>query len=253
VEHKAEDSTGLKIYKDKVMYGVAFLGGPLAAGYIIAQNFKAFGKMSNYRTTWFITILATLGIFSSIILLPNSIKIPSYTIPLIYTAVAFGLMRFYQGKQIDDHISKGGQTHNVWRAALVGLLGLAITLAVFAPVAIALMPKGNYVVYYQPFRAMTHEISYNAEHIDDDEIKYLGEQLTQINYFDSTYVMYLYVDKENDALKISIPFVDPAWDDPEAIKYFQNIHTQLKESYSRKNFIEVLMCDTVLNVHRRLK
>ena len=86
-----------------------------------------------------------------------------------------------------------------------------------------------------------------------EEIKFLGEQLLQINYFDSTYVMYLYVDKENDALKISVPFVDPEWDDPEAIKYFENIHTQLKTAYLRKNFIEVLMCDTVLNVHRRLK
>jgi len=235
------------------MFGAALLGGPLTAGYIIAQNFKALGNQYKYSITWLITLMFTIGLFIAIVLAPDSLKIPIYLIPIIYSVLAFAIMKLYQGKTIKQHMASGGQTHSLNRIYLVGFVGLIISLAIFLPLTFALMPKANFVVYYQPFNKINHEISYNAQHIDEDEIIFLGEQLKQINYFDSTDVMYLYVDKINDALKISIPFVDPAWEDPEAIKYFENIHTRLKESYSSNNYIEMLMCDTVLNVHRRLK
>ena len=36
-----------KVYTEKNMWLVAFLGGPLSAGYIIAENFKTFIKSPN--------------------------------------------------------------------------------------------------------------------------------------------------------------------------------------------------------------
>ena len=49
-----------KIYKDPALLLGAFFGGPLAAGYMIAGNFKAFGRPDKAKKTWLFTILATI-------------------------------------------------------------------------------------------------------------------------------------------------------------------------------------------------
>ncbi|HLM58786.1 MAG TPA: hypothetical protein VK422_21965 [Pyrinomonadaceae bacterium] len=40
------------IYSDKFIWVGCGLGGPLVAGYIIAQNFEAFGKRESAVVTW---------------------------------------------------------------------------------------------------------------------------------------------------------------------------------------------------------
>jgi len=41
-----------KVYRDKTIYVGTFLGGPLVAGYLIAQNFKTFNEQDNIKKTW---------------------------------------------------------------------------------------------------------------------------------------------------------------------------------------------------------
>ncbi|MGB3453203.1 MAG: hypothetical protein WBA59_05210 [Moheibacter sp.] len=52
-----------KIYKDKAIWVGTFLGGPLVAGYYIAENFKAFNDSKKAKKTWFFAILSTIAIF----------------------------------------------------------------------------------------------------------------------------------------------------------------------------------------------
>ncbi|MCW3084387.1 MAG: hypothetical protein JWP12_1753 [Bacteroidetes bacterium] len=125
----------VKLYKDKWMYAAAFVGGPLAAGYIIAENFKLLNEREKYKRTWLITILVAVLIFGGIFLIPDSVHIPGYMIPIAYSYTAFGLMKHYQGKQIEEHENNGGKTYSGWRSFLIGLIALAITLAVLFPIA----------------------------------------------------------------------------------------------------------------------
>jgi riboflavin synthase alpha subunit len=57
-----------KIYTEKAIRVGTFLGGPLVAGYFMAENFKVFGDSEKAKKTWIITILATLSIFALIFL-----------------------------------------------------------------------------------------------------------------------------------------------------------------------------------------
>jgi hypothetical protein len=242
-----------KIYKDKFVYGVAYIGGPLAAGYIIAENFKAFGDIDKYKKTWIITIISSIIIFGGVFLIPDSVKIPNFIIPLFYTIIAYWLMRFYQGKQIDEHIANGGATYSPWRAGLVGLIGIVITLVLAFSAAFLLIPDEKIEVYLQPYHSVNHELNYNPNRIERAEIKALGEQLVQVNYLDSIYKMYLYIDKEGKSIKISIPFISDVWNDPNTVAYYKEMQSRLKTSYKQKNTIEFLMCDTLLNIKKEIK
>ncbi len=134
----------IKLYKDKSMYAVAFFGGPLAAGYIIAENFKALNDRERYKKTWFITIAVCVFIFGGIFMIPDSVNVPNYIIPIIYSYLAFYLIRHYQGKQIDEHISNGGKTYSGWRSALIGLIALVITIVVlFSIIFLVLLTQGR--------------------------------------------------------------------------------------------------------------
>ena len=121
---------GFKLYKDRAIFVGTFVGGPLVAGYLAAENFKQLGQQGKVKMAWIIAIIATLIIFGGIFLIPDIEKVPRYIIPLIYTAIAQFLVHKYQGAAIKDHIEHGGQTYSVWRAVWIGLVGLVILLAI---------------------------------------------------------------------------------------------------------------------------
>jgi len=119
-----------KLYKDRAIYIGTFLGGPLVAGYLAAENFKQLGQQDKAKSAWTIAIIATIVIFGGIFLIPNIEKMPRFVIPLIYTGIAQYLVQKYQGAAVKEHIEKGGQTYSIWRAVLIGLIGLVILLAI---------------------------------------------------------------------------------------------------------------------------
>jgi hypothetical protein len=119
-----------RIYKDRAIWVATYLGGPLVAGYLIAENFKAFNETDKVRKTWIYTIIGTIIIFGGIFSIPNHIfeSIPKYFIPLIYTAIAHVFVKHYQGKNISAFIALGGKPFGWWRAIVVSLVGFVITL-----------------------------------------------------------------------------------------------------------------------------
>jgi low affinity Fe/Cu permease len=246
-----KNTPDFKIHKENVVYGATFFGGPLAAGYIIAENFKAFGDKKKYTTTLLITTVFTIVLFSIIFLIPAIQNIPHILIPIAYTSLAYALVKHYQGKQIDEHITKGGKIYSVWRSVLIAVISLITTIAIIFSVAFLQVTQEKNEVLIQPFHSINHELNYNPNHITKEEIKLIGEELAKINFLDSTYKMYLYLDKEEEIVKLSIPFSGPAWNDTATTDYYNNLETILKTSYQKN--IEVQMCDTLLNVKKTFK
>lgn len=132
---------GFKLYKDRSIATGTFLGGPLVAGYLTAENFKKLGQTEKVTRTWLISIMATIIIFGGIFLVPDIDKVPNYIIPLIYTAITQWLVQKFQGAAIKSHIESGGQTYSVWRAVWIGLVGLVILIAIIFVIIVLI----NYV------------------------------------------------------------------------------------------------------------
>jgi hypothetical protein len=120
-----------KIYSINAIWIGTFLGGPLSAGYLIAENFKALGQMNKVGPTWMIAIAFTAIIFGTIFWIPAIEEIPQQIIPLTYTAIAYALAARFQGERIKRFTLESGKVFSMWRAVGISLLWCVITFAPF--------------------------------------------------------------------------------------------------------------------------
>ncbi|HMG66704.1 MAG TPA: hypothetical protein VK588_03425 [Chitinophagaceae bacterium] len=127
-----------KLYTENSIRVATFLGGPLVAGYLIADNYRQLGEIKKVQTTWLVTIPATILIFVIAFYLPE--KTPPFLIPIGYTLITFYIAQNLQGAKIKAHVAAGGQTWSMGRAVLVGFAGLAI-IAGFVFAAILLLDR----------------------------------------------------------------------------------------------------------------
>lgn len=134
------DRPSQKIYTDKAIYVATFLGGPLIAGYLIAENFKAFDEGKQATRTWVYAILASVVIFGIIFMIPDSINIPNYLFPVLYTLVASLVVKRFQGGQIAAHIDAGGETFGWGRTILVSIIGAVLTVVILIGLSLLFFP-----------------------------------------------------------------------------------------------------------------
>lgn len=118
-----------KFYKSNYIWPATYLGGPLVAGYLIAENFKALNEPDKAKVTWLFTVIGTIIIFGGIFIIPEDINVPNYLIPLVYSGIAGSIAHFTQGEGLKEFASKGGESYTAWRALAVSLIGLLLTLS----------------------------------------------------------------------------------------------------------------------------
>ncbi len=128
-ENQIENTTkNIKLYSSKAISGATFLGGPLAAGYLISENFKALNKPDDGKKSLIIGIVTTIILFGGIFMLPEKMidKIPRQLIPLIYTGIIWGIVEWTQGDVLKAHKENNNTFFSGWRAAGIGLISLLI-------------------------------------------------------------------------------------------------------------------------------
>lgn len=126
-----------KIYSDSAVTLGTFLGGPLAAGYMMAANFKAFNEPEKVKATWsyafFCYILIFVLFFSSF-----GFEIPPYLVPLTYVLLAYFFVKRFQKNNIDAHVDAAGELFNWWKVVRIILLCFFITIVVMIIVVLFL-------------------------------------------------------------------------------------------------------------------
>jgi len=241
-----------KIYKDRAVWLGAFLGGPLAAGYIIAENFKAFNQPNKANKTWIYTIIATIVIFGGIFSIPDRVKIPNQIIPLIYTAIAYYLVQHFQGANITAHINAGGQLHSWWRILSVGIVGLAIILiAVFF--IVFLTDKVAATDTTKAYGVMKHEIAFDQNNITESEVDKIADGFTKTTFFDEAITKYVYATKVNNNFELSISVVDGIANDSQALQPFLDLRTDLQTLFPNNKIIFKLVVDNLDNVVKTIE
>ena len=129
-EHLFDVVPKYKLYNETAVRVGVFFGGPIVAGYLIAENFKLLGLSEKQKSTWIYAIIATIVIIGGSFIVPGSERFPKFIIPLAYAWIASFLVQYYQGKNIKSHVESGGQLYSVGRAILIGLMGTIITVAI---------------------------------------------------------------------------------------------------------------------------
>ena len=247
-----------KIYTEKNMFLVAFLGGPLSAGYIIAENFKTFNETRKAQITWGISIVVTILIFGSLLALPETIveNIPKQIIPLIYTAIASAIIYHYQKTKIEDHLAEGGKKYGWGRAICVGVIGLIITLLFIAITAFLAgdLSHKNPDLTSKTYGKIRHEIYYNKDNISENEIDQIAYGLTETTFFDNVFQKSVYVEKVNSDYEITISVVKSAINNNEALSHFIQLKNDLQNYFPNNKIVINLTLDyDTGNVAKRIE
>lgn len=123
--NKAYKITGIKL--------AALLGGPLAAGYLISENFKSLDKPDLAKSSLYISILVLFGFIFFMFAIPEKVvnAIPSILFPVIFALVSQVIVDKYQSHDLKEFWENGGLKHSNWRAA-----GMALILAIISFVII---------------------------------------------------------------------------------------------------------------------
>lgn len=127
-----------KLYTPKQISIGTFFGGPIAAGYFIAHNFKALEQPRAAKLTWILCLSFFLLLIVLTLFVPIVERIPDYVFVISYTILASSTARKYFDTILVEHKAKGGYLFSAWNVFLVVLLILIIFVAlVFGLIALA--------------------------------------------------------------------------------------------------------------------
>lgn len=257
MEQLSNNQKQRKIFTEKNMWLVAFLGGPLSAGYIIAENFKTFNDPQKVKITWSITIAVTILIFGFIIAFPETIidKMPKQLIPLIYTAIAAAIIRYYQKTKITEHLAEGGEEHSWGRSMCVGLIGLVVTLLLVAITAFIAgdLAGGNPNLTSKTYGKLRHEILYDKTNVLESEIDQIAYGLTEITFFDEAVPKGVVVEKVNNTYEVTVLIIESAVNNNEALSHFIQLRDELQNYFPNNKIVVKLSVDYYDNVVKRLE
>ena len=219
-----------KVYKSSAFWVGTFIGGPLAAGYFFAKNFKVFGEDEKIKPTWIFALLISVLVLLIAILIPEDVEIPNQLIPLAYTGAAFGLFYHFQEAKAKTHLDQGGAHYswgNVLGVSIISFMILVIPIAIYVFTADAIDQANTVTKVYGI--EVKHEIDYDKTNISESEIDILADGFITTGFFDRSVEKYIYIEKEENTNTyiIKIPVIEGLENDPEGIQYFKELREQM--------------------------
>jgi len=243
-----------KIFKDKAFWVGIFLGGPLVAGYLFSENFKTFGQPEKVKPTWILSILATIAILGGIFLIPKNINIPNQLIPIVYTAIAYGLFHKIQSERATQHINSGGLIHNWGRVIGVSVIGLLITILLVFAIAYTYDTVEQANITTKTYGAtVKHEIDFDKSNITEKEVDMIADGFIETGFFDLSVAKYVYVVKNGNKYELYISVIKGIENDPIALQPFIELRSQMDEYIPNKKIEIKLVVDYIENVVKTLK
>lgn len=241
-----------KIFKDKAIWVGTFIGGPLVAGYFLAENFKVFGEQDKVKKTWIYAILTTLVVFAIAFAIPEDVNIPNQLIPLVYTGIAYFIITHFQGDSIKEHLNAGGPWHNWWRIIGVALIGLLVTTLPFLIFFLASSASGQFGTDIKTYGIKQHEITFNKQNITENEVDQLADALTKTTFFDQAVTKYVYVEKDNEGYTLYLSVIDGVYNDPRILSPFIKLKEDMQSLFPDRKITVKLVVDYLDNVVKTL-
>lgn len=127
---KENTTKDLKFYSQKAIGIATFIGGPLAAGYLVRENYLNLNKPNEGKKSLLIGIISTVLLFTGIFMIPESImdKVPNQIIPAVYTGIIYLIVEKIQGTILNQHKENDNVFYSGWKAAGIGFISLIILL-----------------------------------------------------------------------------------------------------------------------------
>ena len=237
-----------KIYRNNAIWIGTFLGGPLAAGYLIAENFRAFNEPDKVKKTWIYTILATVVIFGVAFLIPENIKFPNQIIPFFYTAIAYVLVEYFQKQNIETYVNNGGELFGWGRTIVVGIIGSAITVIIILSAVFLFDSIDNASLTAKNYGTMKHEIVFDKSNITETEVDKLADGFIKTTFFDELGTKHIYAKKINNTYELSIYVIDGKINSEEILQSFAYLRDVMQSLFPSNKIVFKLVVGSLDNV-----
>lgn len=236
-----------KVYTTNSIWYATFLGGPLTAGYLIAENFKTLGQRDKVVATWVVTILATFIMFK----LSEAITSHRYALPLFSAGVAWLVAMNVQGKKIKSYISADGRTFSVAHCIGIGVVWCALTILPLIGYAYVADPLLSATTAY--YGQLRHEVYYQQRNIPYSEVDKVVDALTQSDYFGQDYQRFIFLEKEDDKYIISIFLEEACLNDQETVNYLEEVRLYAQQFFMDNKLVFNLCAEEVTDVRKVLE
>ncbi|MFK7749456.1 MAG: hypothetical protein AB8B65_13755 [Kordia sp.] len=156
--------------------GIAtFIGGPIAAGYLVSENYKQLQETQKGNNILIISIAVTIALFVLIFSIPENIiaKVPNVILPAIYTGIIVVWAEQAFGGIFKQHEENNYPFYSIWRAVAVGIVSLLIlVLSIFGFIYFSTDVKAEnlYIAKMEKFHTNEDElmIAYVKARMDSD-------------------------------------------------------------------------------------
>jgi len=233
----------------------SFLGGPLAAGWLVSVNYRRMNEPRAARNALIQGGIATLALVGLMIGLPPSWveQVPGVTVPLIYTGLIWMLADRLQGRALAAHFARGGLRHSLWRA-------VGISLVAALPVAVILLAMTALVPMTPPFDfegkpvevGESGDLIFPYGDIPAEVTETVGRVLTEEGVFadDRPDVAGLRIENEEYFLEVPVPL--SSWSDLGILSRLQRSQERLNEALSGRSIEVVMIHQGVSGIQRRI-
>jgi len=259
MENQPDNTTNLPP-PDVPLYSVpsialaSFLGGPLAAGWLVSVNFRHLNDPKAARAAMIIGIAATVALVASMVVLPQewSNRLPGVTIPAIYTAIIWILSERIQGRSLEAHYARGGRRHSSWRAvgiSLVAALPAAVVLVAMV-VIVPTAPPYGFTGEPTPYGSEGDAV-YHTEGVPTTLIEEVGVALTGEGTLVNGRPDAVELRLDGDDYVLTVPVVLSSWSDLGLMKQLERIETRLAESNAFRSVRIEIIHEGVSGIQRR--
>ncbi|MFZ6053264.1 hypothetical protein [Halocola ammonii] len=260
IDKEVSDS---KVFKEHSVPAAAFLGGPLAAGYILATNFKALGQDHKIVPTWIVAILATLAIFVGAWFIPDDINIPNTIIPLAFAGIAFIIYRSTQSERVQKHIQSGGKVFSWGRTIAVALIGALISAVIVLGTltfvfGVTLLGSEEAPVEQKAPRSSlesqtygkggAHQIDYDSRNISEKEINQIADALGETGFYSQQAESFIYVVNRERTYELYFSINEGTDQDESVVQSFTKLRSDLDNHIPQKGIAIKLAVNNIQNV-----
>ncbi|PPK88441.1 hypothetical protein CLV84_1408 [Neolewinella xylanilytica] len=119
------------VYLEKSLWISTFIGGPLAAGYVLATNFRTLDRAERIPQVWVSAVALALFLYYLVDFVPPLADLPGFVPPLLTALLAHYVFQRTQLSEINVLIDRGGGVYSKWRGVLVGIGGGVVSFAGF--------------------------------------------------------------------------------------------------------------------------
>jgi len=262
-----------KVYNEKGIAWGAFLGGPIAAGYFLIENYKSLGNRAIVNKAWKITLISTVIYFILAYFLQEMMGISIVPILISCMIMARQVFREKQAVEVEAHIKKGGAVHSNWRVAGISLLFFLGTIGSIGsllmmyglqksttiPPAVELVgpmlparsttsSRNNVMksvvnkLESKPYGAAGHLLVYNDFFFSESKIDSIAEELTRLGYLDAPHPNNIYLEKVLFDYEFSITEVKAAITNKKMTAEYEQLRTEM-EAFLKDGKVTILLID----------